>query len=141
MILEHHVSARRFRALLAIGGTWLALIAAWLFLDAAWWVLAPFAVFTLPALIEAARNDTAWLRLDHRALRWGTPRASDQILLSRIAHVRFDTRLDLAINARLYLADGSVVRLPVECVPPYELFRAALDSVGIRHERHHLGIF
>lgn len=141
MILEHSVSARRPKALITLGAVWAALLGAWLFLDAAWWVLAPLALATLPALFEAGRNDTVWLRLDQDALRWHTRRQSGQVPLSRIARVRFDTRLDLALNARLHLRDGGVVRLPVECVPPYPAFCAALDTVGIPHERHHFGLF
>ena len=141
MILDHHVSARRPKALLTLGLVWLVLIGLWLLLDAAWWVLAPFALFSVPAGVEALRGTTAQLWLDRTSLGWDSPRQSHEVSVAGIDRVRFDTRLDLAINARVHLTDGTMLRIPVECVPPYGLFCAALDAAGIRHERHHFGVF
>lgn len=141
MILDHHISARRPKALLIIGGIWLVLLGLWAGFDAAWWILAPIALFTVPAMIEAWRGDVARLTLDHDTLSWTSARQSGTLALSDIDHVRFDTRLDFAVNARLELITGSTLRLPIEVVPPYPVFCAALDTAGLRHERHHFGFF
>jgi len=141
MILEHCLSARRPKALLLIAAIWFGLLALWVMLDAALWILIPIGLFTLPAIFEAARGDVARTKLDAEALVWDSTRHSGAAPLQDIDHVRFDTRLDFAINARLYLVNGAMVRLPVECVPPYDAFCAALDNARVRHERHHFNFF
>ncbi|SHH81480.1 hypothetical protein [Marivita hallyeonensis] len=141
MILEHEVSARRPKALVAIALVWLGLWGVWVGLDAAPWILVLLGLFTLPAIFEAARGDVARLTLDDTRLTWRSERHSGDAPLKDIDHVRFDTRLDLAVNARLELVNGTVLRLPVECVPRYDIFCAALDDAGIRHERHHFSFF
>ncbi len=141
MILDHQLSARRPGALLSIAIIWAVLLGLWLLLDAALWIVMPIGLFTLPAVFEAARGDVARLTLRSDTLNWNSRRHSGQAPLKDIDHVRFDTRLDFAINARLHLVNGAVVRLPVECVPPYGTFCAALDEIGVRHERHHFSFF
>lgn len=141
MILDHQVSARRPKALWLIGAFWIGLAVAYVKLDAAWWILAPLALLSLPAILEAARNDSNQLRLDQTQLSWSSRRSTGAVPVAQIARIRFDTRLDLAVNARVYLTDGRVLRLPVECVPPYQRFCTALDTAGIDHERHHFSVF
>ncbi|WP_411234251.1 hypothetical protein [Marivita sp. S0852] len=141
MSLDHQINARRPKALMIIGLVWIGLFLLWAALDAAWWIVAPLALFSLPAIFEAWRNDTAGLRLDHDRLEWYSPRHSGGVDLQDIDHVRFDTRLDFAINARLHLVTGAVIRLPIEALPPYPQFCAALERAGVRHERHHFGFF
>lgn len=141
MILSHELSARRPKSMLMIGLTWIILILLWLLMDAALWILIPIGLFTLPAIFEAVRGDVAKLTLSSDALTWQSARHSGQAPVTDIDHLRFDTRLDFAINARLHLINGATIRLPVECVPPYDAFCAALDSAGIRHERHHFSFF
>lgn len=141
MILDHEVSARRPKALIAISMIWIGLWAIWYGLGAALWLLVPIGLFTLPAVFEAARGDVARLTLDETRLTWRSPRHSGNAPLQDIDHVRFDTRLDFAVNARLRLVDGTTLRLPIECVPPYSAFVDALNQVGIRHERHHFSFF
>lgn len=141
MILEHMVSARRPKAIALIAVTWVCLFALWLVMDAALWILIPIGLFTLPAIFEAARGDVASATLTPETLNWTSARYSGKAPLEDIDHIRFDTRLDFAINARLQLVNGTVLRLPVECVPPYDAFCAALDNAGVRHERHHFSFF
>ena len=141
MILDHQVSARRPQALALIGGVWVVLILLWALLDAAWWIVFPFGLFTIPAILEAWHGDVARLSLDDTTLTWVSARHSGTLALQDIDFVRFDTRLDLAVNARVHLVTGAVMRLPIEAVPPYKRFCAALDQAGLRHERHHFGFF
>lgn len=141
MILEHNLGARSKKALVPLAGAWVFIVGLIVGLDAAWWVVFPIAVFTLPAIFEAARGDVARLTLDEEKLTWASSRFSGEAPLRDIDYVRFDTRLDFAINARLYLVDGTMLRLPVECIPPYQAFTTALDKAGVRHERHHFSFF
>ena len=141
MILEHHVSARRPRAIWMFGIFWLLLGCAWIGLNAAWWIVVPIALLTLPAVLEALRGHISSLTLSPTHLHWKSGRHEGHVALEDIDHVRFDTRLDFAVNARLKMANGSALRLPVECVPPYAMFCAALDTAGVRHERHHFSLF
>lgn len=136
--LDHRISARRPRALIAIGLFWLG-AALFRAADAMWWVPVALIGVSLPACLEALRNDTTRLTLGPDDLAWHSRRHSGRLALPDIDYVRFDTRMDLAMNARLHLRDGSVMRLPIEVVPPYKVFCAALDDAGLRHERHHFG--
>ena len=141
MILRHELSARRPKAVFLIGLTWAVLLLLWLLMDAALWILIPIGIFTVPAIFEAARGDVAEFHLTEDALAWKSARHTGEAPLRDIDHVRFDTRLAFAINARPRLVDGTTIRLPVECVPPYAAFCAALDTAGVRHERHHFSFF
>lgn len=134
--------ARRPATVLALGGVWVGLVAAWSFLDAAWWILLPVFLLTLPALHDLYKDARAGFEIDaaQGVLRWSSTRSTGSVPLQAIDHVRFDTRMDLALNARLQLADGRSLRLPPECVPPFRDAIAALDEQGIAWERHHFGL-
>jgi hypothetical protein len=141
MILQHHLSARRPQAIAVIGFFWLVLLLLWIGLGAAWWIVLPFALLTVPAGLEARRGDVANLTLSTTRIQWKSGRHGGTVALKDIDHVRFHTRMDFAVNARLKLTDGSTLRLPVECVPRYATFCTALDIAGVRHERHHFSLF
>lgn len=140
VLLDHRISARRPRALAAIAAFWMCAVGLW-FAGVIWWVPTFLCCVTVPALIEALRKDTARLVLSRDRLFWDTKRHSGEIPLTEIAYVRFDTRMDFAVTARLHLASGAVQRLPIDVVPPYTQFCGALDAAGVRHERHHFRLF
>ena len=139
MNFEWHSSARRPQAVIAIVGVWAVLLLLYVVVDAAWWVLMPFALFTLPAIYDFARGSVSGFTIDETHIRWHGPRMTGEVPISGIDYMRFDTRLDLALNARLHLTDHSTVRIPPESVPPYAQITEALDARGIRHERHDFG--
>ncbi|MCR9109820.1 hypothetical protein [Marivita sp. XM-24bin2] len=140
VLLDHRISARRPRALLAIAAFWVCAGGLWV-AGVIWWVPAFLCCVTIPALLEALRNDVVRLTLSRDVLSWVTTRHRGKVPLTEVAYVRFDTRMDFAVTARLHLVGGTVQRLPIEVVPPYRQFCDALDVAGVRHERHHFRLF
>ena len=128
---------RNRATLLVLLLVWAALAAAWVWLEAAGWLLALFALATLPALWELVANPAAGLRLSGQELEWFTGRRDAQVALAQIHHVRLDTRLDLSVRATVVLRSGRRIRLPFEATPPHRAFEAALTDRGVAVERHH----
>jgi hypothetical protein len=140
-ILDHRISARRPRACATVALIWVFALVLWLGLNAVWWLPALMVGLTVPAMIEAWRDDAASLVLTGQTLSWSSARQSGAVAVADIDHVHFNTRLDFAVSTKLHLVDGTVLRLPIEVVPPYPDFETALDAAALRHERHHFSIF
>ncbi|WP_292287595.1 hypothetical protein [Marivita sp.] len=140
-ILDHRVSARRPRACAIVALVWVFALVLWLRLDAVWWLPALMVGLTVPAVIEAWRNDTSGLVLTGQTLSWSSARQSGTVAVADVDHVHFNTRLDFAVSTKLHLVDGTVLRLPIEVVPPYPDLVTALDAAAMRHERHHFSFF
>ena len=120
---------------------WVFALVLWLRLDAVWWLSALMVGLTVPAVIEAWRNDTSGLVLTGQTLSWSSARQSGTVAVADVDHVHFNTRLDFAVSTKLHLVDGTVLRLPIEVVPPYPDLVTALDAAAMRHERHHFSFF
>ena len=134
-------TGRNRATLLSVLSIWAALVAAIVLVDAAVWLMGIIALVTVPAVWDLVANPPAGLDLTTKELTWFSGRRTGQLARGEIERIRFDTRLDLAVNARVHLVTGTVMRLPIEAVPPYKRFCDALDQAGIRHERHHFGFF
>lgn len=130
-------SRRAFVALLLIWGLLLALINT---IALSPWIAAPIALFTLPAAWEFLTDPHSQLSLDDHHLTWTSTQTADQVPLSMIKTVRFDTRLDLSVRVTLQLADGRKLRLPHACTPPHRQFETELKSRAITTERHHFSL-
>lgn len=140
-LLEHASTGRSLHAFLVLMLVWLAVLTLWFVLQASVWVVGALMLVTLPALLDFATGRRAWLRLDDEVLRWGSGKAEGDVALSRIDHVRLETRLDLSIRARLVLENGRRITLPQDSLPPHPLLQGALEARGIRTERHHFVLF
>lgn len=134
---EFRRRASRRRLGLVLLGVWGTLTAAYLFLDAAPWVLIPFALLSLPALIDFLRLPRYALTLDDTALRWSSGRIAGEVPLAELSHMRLDTRLDFTVRASAVLVTGRKVRLPYEVTPPHKQFEEVLQDHRIKVERHH----
>lgn len=117
------------------------LLALVVFFDAVWWIVVPPALLTLPALWDFWRNPSAGVRLDEGQLHWHSGRREARLALPEIDHMRFDTRWDLSVRVTAVLQSKKRLRLPYESLPPHRVFEEALQSRGIRVERHHFTIF
>jgi len=130
-------TARNWKTLLAVAGTWAALIVAYTMFDASGWIVGFLGLFTLPAVYDLGRNPTAGLSLGANSLDWHSGRADARLDLSEIDHMRLDTRLDFSVRATAILHSGRKIRLPFECTPPHKGFEAALTDRGVKTQRHH----
>jgi hypothetical protein len=134
-------SARTVSTAVVVALVWVVMMAAWFWLDAATWIVAIFALFTLPALIDLTRNPQSGLRLGADTLSWHSGRHSAEIAVQEIEHVRLDTRLDFSVRASVVLRTGRKVRLPFESTPPHQEFEDALTAAGIKTKRFHFHLF
>lgn len=116
---------------------WITLIAAYVFLDAALWVLAVFALFTLPAVVDFARDPESGMVLTERHLRWYSGARAAEIDVSEIERIRMDTRLDFSVRVTVILENGRKIRVPFESTPAHVQLEAALKARGIKTERFH----
>ncbi len=130
-------SQRACVALLLIWGLLLVLIK---FIALSPWIAAPIALFTLPAAWEFLTDPHSQLTLDDSKLAWQSTHSADQLPLSMIRMVRFDTRLDLSVRVTLQLADHRNIRLPHACSPPHRQFETELKSRAIATERYHFSL-
>ena len=133
-------TGRNRATLITVLVVWGVLALAVLWLDAAPWLMAVFALATVPALIDLVTGRRSGVRLDPAGLHWFSGRRTGDIAWPRIAHSRLDTRLDFSIRASAVLTTGRKVRLPLEATPPSEDFEEALTSRGIKVERHHFSL-
>ncbi len=133
-------TGRNRATLIAVLAVWAVLALAVLWLEAAPWLMALFALATVPALIDLITGRASGLRLDEDGLHWFSGRRTGEIAWPRVSHIRLDTRLDFSIRASAVLNTGRKVRLPLEATPPSDLFEEALTSRGIKVERHHFSL-
>ena len=129
--------ARSRKTLLIVVSIWVALVAAWIWLDAALWIVAFLAAFTLPAVSDLIRNPLSGLTLNNQTLSWFSGRRNGTLALSEIDHIRLDTRLDFSVRVTAVLTTGRKIRLPFESTPPHQAFQDALETRGVRTQRHH----
>ncbi|MGJ5618576.1 hypothetical protein [Sulfitobacter sp. MF3-043] len=129
--------ARSRKTLLIVVSIWVALVAAWIWLDAALWIVAFLAAFTLPAVSDLIRNPLSGLTLNNQTLSWFSGRRNGTLELSEIDHIRLDTRLDFSVRVTAVLTTGRKIRLPFESTPPHQAFQDALETRGVKTQRHH----
>lgn len=116
------------------------LLAAIILFDAAWWLMALFAVPTLPALYDLYADPEAGLALNDTTLSWHSGRRHAALTLDEIDRMRLDTRWDFSVRATAILKSGRKIRLPYETLPPHRVLEAELAVRGVRVERHHFTI-
>lgn len=133
-------TGRNRATLITVLLVWAALALAVLWLEAAPWLMAVFALATLPALIDLITGRVSGLRLDADGLHWFSGRRTGEVAWPRLSHIRLDTRLDFSIRASAVLTTGRKVRLPLEATPPSDQFEEVLTSRGIKVERHHFSL-
>jgi hypothetical protein len=139
--LTHRREGRNRATFLAVLVVWVVLLVAWFWLNAAWWVISFFFLFTLPALHDLRTNPRSSLILSEKGLNWQNRQQQVDLPLSRIKNVRLDTRWDFSVRATIFLTDGQKLRMPQDCLPPHRAFEAALESYGVKTERHHFRVF
>lgn len=139
--LEHGATGRSLRAFLVLTLVWMVALTLWFVVYASVWVVGALIAVTIPALLDFATGRRAWLRLDDQVLRWGSGKSEGDVVLARIDRVRFETRLDLSVRAKLVLGDGRRITLPQDSLPPHPKLQEALDARDIRTERHHFVLF
>lgn len=137
---DFETTGRNRATLITVAVVWAVLILAILWLEAAPWLMAVFALATLPALIDLVTGRSSGLRVDAEGLHWFSGRRTGAVAWPRVSHIRLDTRLDFSIRASAVLTTGRKVRLPLESTPPPEDFEQALTSRGIKVERHHFSL-
>lgn len=133
----YETSGRSPRAVAVLVLIYAALLAGYIFLQAAPFIVILIALFTLPALWELAIDKRAGLQLDRTQLSWFSGRLEGEVPLMRIAHVRFDTRIDLSVRVTIYTTDGKRLRLPYDSCPPAPELKTALEQREIKVEQHH----
>jgi len=126
--------------MIALGLTWVGILAAILLFDAALWLMALFALCTLPALYDIAVARRAGIALDPSGLSWFAGRQTGDITWERISHMRLDTRLDFSVRTSAVLTSGKRIRLPLECTPPADTLEQVLGERGISVQRHHFSL-
>ncbi|MEM9552319.1 MAG: hypothetical protein AAGA05_14155 [Pseudomonadota bacterium] len=131
---------RRWSTLIGIAIAFTVLLGLYLVFDAAIWVLAIFALGTLPALWDFWADPRSGLQLDEDALTWWTGRANGRVGREEIDFIRLDTSWDFSVRLSAVLTNGRRIRLPYECTPPHEQIASVLDAQGIRFERHHFSL-
>ncbi|WP_254055870.1 hypothetical protein [Ruegeria sp. EL01] len=109
--------------------------------NAAWWLMAFFALATLPAVWDVFHDTQAGLILEPEQLRWYSGQRQGEIDLSDVDYFRFDTRWDFSVRISLVLHSGKRIRLPDESLPPHREFEGLLSQEGYRVERHHFTVF
>ena len=134
----HHPRSKTTLGVLCV--IWVALFSAWFWLEAAPWVLVILGAFTLPAVYDLAANPAAGTTLSADTLSWHAGRATGDIALNRIHHIRLDTRLDLSVRATVVLTSGVKIKIPVAATPPHRPFEQALQSADVTVLRHHFSL-
>lgn len=138
----HFRSQGRSPALVLALAAWLAALAGlYFYAQATPWLIALLFLPVIPGLFDLAKNPGSGLDLTSEQISWFTGGERTDLPLSRIARLRFDTRLDLSIRATLILTTGEKLRLPQPVVPPVAELTRALDQRGVAHERHHFSLF
>jgi hypothetical protein len=140
-VLEFTRQGRSGRVMIVLAAVYVLLGMAVLTIDAAWWLMAALALPTLPALRDIYINPSAGVRLDPKGLEWHSGRRRGRLELAEIDHMRFDTRWDFSVRVAAVLHDSKRVYLPFESLPPHRAFEAALETVGVRVQRHHFAFF
>ncbi len=135
--LAHETHGRRPATLMVLLLIWAALLAAHTLLDAAPVIIAPLALFTLPALYDVVADPTAEFHLDSETLSWRAGRQQAQIAISEIDHLRLDTRLDLSVRLSVVRPSGHKIRVPYPATPPHRAVESAAIAAGIPLRRHH----
>lgn len=136
----YHRQGRNRATLRAVLGVWAVLALAILTIDAAPWLMAIFALFTLPALWDLYANPASGLHMDAQQITWFSGKRQARLIQTDIDHIRLDTRLDFSVRATAVLDSGRRVRLPYEATPPHAAFETALQAHGIATERHHFAL-
>jgi len=129
------------RTVLILIGAYGGLLALVILFNAAWWLIGLFALPTLPALWDLARDTRAGLVLDQDSIRWFSGSREAEVAFSDIDHVRLDTRWDFSVRVSLVLTSDKRIRLPDESTPPHKEFEVVLQQAGLRVERHHFTVF
>jgi hypothetical protein len=137
--LRHSTQGRSLRTALAVVAA-LALLFGLYLVGTLVWLLAVFALFVVPALLDLLRNPQARFELTESDLTWETARLSAALPISRIARVRLDTRWDFSVRATLILHDGTKLRIPQAVMPPHRALEEALKACHIPVERHHFRV-
>ena len=132
---------RSHRTAVAVALAWALILGARLGLDASVWVIAPFALATLPALWDLGRNPRAGLVLDDEALTWQAGGRSATLRLEDVEAFEFNTRLDFSVRVRALMQRGRPKRLPDVALPPHRELEAALAARGVRTVRQHFRLF
>jgi hypothetical protein len=104
------MSGRNPRSVAVLVLLYSAILMALNILEVAPWLMAVLVLITLPAVFDIAVNRRAGLSLESGRLAWFSGEVSDEAALSHIAHVRFDTRLDLSVRVTVVMLDGRKVR-------------------------------
>lgn len=136
----YHRQGRSWTTLTVVLAVYVLLIVAIVRVDAAPWLMGIIALFTLPALWEIYANPAAGLEMDAEQITWFTGKRTATLHWGEVDHMRLDTRLDFSVRATAVLSSGRKIRLPYEATPPHKAFEAALQSLGIRTERHHFSL-
>ena len=131
----HERSARGPRSLALIGIAVLVLLGMIFVVGAALWVIAVFALLTIPAIYDALRGARARLVLNDLTLGWESGRRDQMIPLGRIEEVTLSTSLDFSQRATVQLTTGEKLRIPPECLPGGRLLDAELQARGVPHRR------
>jgi|GEM_PF-3499832 len=131
----HERSARGPRSLALIGIAVVVLLGMVFVVGAALWVIAIFALLTIPAIYDALRGARARLVLNDLTLGWESGRREQMIPLGRIEEVTLSTSLDFSQRATVQLTTGEKLRIPPECLPGGRLLDAELEARGIPHRR------
>ena len=131
----HERSARDPRSLALIGIAVLVLLGMIFVVGAALWVIAVFALLTIPAIYDALRGARARLVLNDLTLGWQSGRRDQMIPLGRIEEVTLSTSLDFSQRATVQLTTGEKLRIPPECLPGGRLLDAELQARGVPHRR------
>jgi len=133
-------SGRNPRTLVILGGVYAALILVYVAFNAAWWIVAFFALTTVPAIWDYHSNRQAGVRLEHGTLSWWSGRGTGEMPLADIDHMRFDTRLDFSVRVSAVTPLKRRIRLPYDALPEHKIFEAACHAHGLRTERHHFSL-
>ncbi len=138
--LTFEAQGRQPRTAIVLGLVWLALVFLYLRFDAAPWVLGIVVLFSLPAAWDLIANPRASMHLGKESVSWRAGRRDAEVPLSKVEHVRLDTRLDFSVRATFVLVTGRRLRVPFEATPPHETLEAALKARDVRVERHHFSL-
>ena len=126
-------------AVVTVAGIWVLLIAMWSAMEARWYILAPFALLTLPAIFDAWRGRSSEFHMDDKDISWRSGKLEDSILIANIEKAGIRTRLDLSRRVRFYLRDGTRAIVPPDATPPGNAVQTALHARGIRVDQEFFG--
>ena len=132
---------RSRRVIVVLICVYAVLLWAVIMIDAAWWLMALFALLTIPAVFDIWRNPSAGLKLGQDRLDWHTGKRTGALDFGEIEYMRFDTRWDFSVRVTAMLVGNKRVRLPYEVLPPHRDLETALNARDIRVERHHFTVF